>query len=178
MAAPLVIEDGSMPIGANTYAGLAEADAYLSGRGIAAWAAMDEDSKAVTLIRAADVLNGYRWQGSPVAPGRIMAWPRAGLSYDDAAETPVPADAVPTAVVMAQCELAGELAGGSAPLAAVNTSAGPVTSEKVDVVAVTYGDPADSAYTGVTGFPAVDGLLRPFLLRASRKFGLVELVRG
>ena len=35
----LIVEDGTMPEGANTYASVADADAYLLSRGVSDWAA-------------------------------------------------------------------------------------------------------------------------------------------
>ena len=158
---PLIIENGKMPDGANTYAGLDEADAYLSGRGLAAWAEADIASRSAALLRAADVLNSYAWRGNTAAPGRVMAWPRSGMAY--AGGEAVPADRVPVRVVQAQCELAGAMIGGDTPLAAVDKSRGPVTVERVDAVSVSYADPRSCVYAGATGYPAVDALLRPFL---------------
>lgn len=34
---PLIVEDGTMPEGANTYASVADADAYLLSRGVSGW---------------------------------------------------------------------------------------------------------------------------------------------
>lgn len=177
MPITLIVEDGTMPDGANTYADMATVDAYYAGRGKAAWAGKSEDERAAAIIRAADVLNSYQWKGVSTVPGRIMAWPRAGAAYADG--TAVSESIVPVQVVQAQCELAGGiLLNGADPLAAVDKSKGAVTSEKVDTLAVTYADPQTSAYTGATGFPFVDGLLKPFLGNNSGRFSIVEVGRG
>jgi hypothetical protein len=177
MPISLIIEDGAMPTGANVYADIAYADGYLASRGVSAWADADDDTKLAALVRAADTLNSYRWKGITVAPGRIMAWPRKGMAYAEG--TPVPDNIVPAQVANAQCELAGSILADEAdPLAPVNTSQGAVVSEKVDVIAVSYAAPDTNAYSGKTGYPAVDALLRPFLAGGSGKFGIVEMERG
>lgn len=177
MAIPLIVEDGSMKDGANTYATTAQADAYLAARGAEKWAELDDDGKTIALIRAADTLNSYNWKGVTAKPGRVMTWPRKGVAYADG--TPVKEDEVPLQIVNAQCELAGAIVTNEAdPLAPVDTTVGAVTSEKVDVIAVSYAEPDSNAYTGITGYPAVDGLLKQFLRGGSGRFGVVEVGRG
>ena len=175
----LIVETGTIVENANSYVDLAFADAYLTSRGNTVWAGVGEDAKAAALIRAADVLNGYRWKGQPVEPGRVMAWPRKGVDYSPG--NPVPENVVPIQVQNAQCEIAAASMseeGANDPLAQVDTTKGAVTSEKVDVMAVSYAEPSTNSYLGVTGYPAVDGLLRAFLASSGRGFGIVEIQRG
>ena len=177
MSIKLIVEDGTLPENANTYADVDFADAFLASRGAAEWAIADEETKATALIRATDTLNSYRWKGLPVEDTRIMAWPRTGVVY--ASGTEVPADVVPIQVKNATCELAGNIvATHTDPLAQVDTSVGAVTSEKVDVIGVSYAAPETNTYTGKTGFPFVDALLRPFLKGYGKGLSVVELGRG
>ena len=177
MSIDLVVEDGTMPDGANTYADIDFADAFLASRGAAEWAVADEDTKAAAIIRATDTLNSYRWKGLPVEDTRIMAWPRTGVVYASGAG--VPADTVPIQVKNATCELAGNIvATHTDPLAQIDASVGAVTSEKVDVIGVSYAAPETNAYTGKTGFPFIDALLRPFLKSNGKGLSVVELGRG
>lgn len=177
MTIKLTVEDGTMPEGANTYADMDFVNAYLASRGVAGWAEADADSRAAALIRAADVLNSYYWKGETAEPGRVMTWPRKGMCY--AGGVGVPENSVPVQVQNAQCEIAGAvIAGDTDPLAQVDTAKGAVTSEKVDVIGVSYTDPSTNSYSGKTGYPAVDGLLRPFLGGMGGGFGIVELGRG
>ena len=84
----LIVEDGTMPEGANTYASVADADAYLLSRGVSDWAAppssdLEPDpqlsAKEAALIRSADYLNGLKWKGEKIEYDWPMAWPRAGV---------------------------------------------------------------------------------------------------
>jgi hypothetical protein len=166
-----------MPEGANSYTDIAGADAYLSSRGALDWAIADDDTKAAALVRACDTLNTYHYKGQVSAPGRVMAWPRKQMVYADG--SPAPMDAIPAQVINAQIELAGNIITDSAdPLAPVDKSQGAVTSEKVDVISVSYATPETNAYKGLTGFPAVDALLRGFLSGNGGRFGVVEVGRG
>ena len=50
---PLIVEDGTMPAGANSFASLADADAYHAARLTEAWAdSLPGDKKEAALIRA------------------------------------------------------------------------------------------------------------------------------
>lgn len=179
MPIELIVETGTMPPGANTYVSLDDYRNYKAQRDPEYDPdAADSEGEKSTLIRATDTLNSYRWKSVAVDPGRIMAWPRKHMEYADG--SPVHDNVVPAQVVAAQCEIAGaiEAAEGKDPLAPVDASQGAITSEKVDVIAVSYATPDTNAYTGKTGYPAVDALLRPFLRGGSGAFGIVEMGRG
>lgn len=175
MADALIVEDGGMPPGANCYAGLTEADAWLVPRGL--WpvtpAIVDGETgdeipdpavqaaKTAALLRAADWLNalpGGRWKSEP-EEGRIMAFPRKCAP-----------GVVPAGVRIANMELAAVIFGGNDPLAplkrggavhAVSESAskavGPLTESAGH--SLTYAADAPPE----TYFPAVAGLLAPYL---------------
>jgi hypothetical protein len=170
MPVQLIVEDGSMPDGANTYVDAGFVDAYLEARGNAAWLAANDDVRTIALVRAADVLNSYRWKGVSSSPGRIMAWPRKNVAYADA--TPVPENVIPAQVKNAQCELAALINGGENPLAPV-AHAGKIISESHSVtdggVDVLGADSHSDSYTYEKGvsyetlYPAIVGLLRDFL---------------
>ena len=102
---PLIVEDGTMPAGANSFASLADADAYHAARLTEAWAdSLAGDKKEAALIRATDWLNRkVRWEGCKTTRKQRMAWPRTGVATQDG---PVPSDEVPAEVVEACCELA------------------------------------------------------------------------
>lgn len=178
MAITIIVEDGSMPSGANSYVSLGEFAEYAEERGQGAeWNKFDESSRQSALIRAADTLNTYNWKGSPAESGRVMTWPRKGMVYADGAT--VPESFIPTQMKLAQCELAMNVLFNSVdPLAPVDTASGAVTSERVDVISVSYGDPSTNNYSGQTGYPAVDAWLKPFLKGGSGRFSLGEIGRG
>ena len=74
----LVVEDGSMPVGSNTFISFADANTYATDRGL--WpSATTDDAKTVALLRAADYLNTLQWKGIAVTWDRVMAWPRENV---------------------------------------------------------------------------------------------------
>lgn len=154
---PIIVEDGTMPEGANSYAALDMADAYLVPRGL--WpetpVAVMVARKESALMRATDYLNGLAWKGESIDWQRVMAWPRKGVVLP-AGSGYVPDDIVPVAVCMACMEMAAVIFGGDDPLAVVDRG-GLVTSEShtlskgnVDVIG---GDSTSDSYTYAASAP-------------------------
>ena len=105
---PLIVEDGTLPAGANSFASVADADAYHAARLTAAWTdELAEVQKEAALIRASDWLNRkVMWNGRKASRSQRMAWPRSGVVTQDGEIAP---DEIPAEVVEACCELAGFL---------------------------------------------------------------------
>ena len=176
MIIDLVVEDGTLPDGANTYASLNTITAYLAPRGAKEWAALTEDQQTIFAIQATDFLNGLPYRGVPVVGGRIMAWPQKGQRYADG--TAVPENAVPVQVVYAQCELCAFAADGRFTFRTTREEAvGALTSQNVNGVASSFAAPESDVYKGVTGFSSVDKLLAPFLKKGGG-ISVVEIGRG
>ena len=174
----LIVEDGSIVPGANSYGTRERAGEYLGARGHVEWPTLTEEQQDATLIRAADVLNSYGLKGAPVDYFHSMTMPRVGLEF--APGVPVPEDFIPQQFERAQFEIAGAIAVSETdPLEAVDRSKGAVTSESVSgAVSISYAEPAKAAYDGPTGFPAVDALLKPFLAASGGGFTIIEKGRG
>lgn len=142
---PLIVEDGTLPAGANSFASVADADAYHAARLTAAWTdELAEAQKEAALIRASDWLNRkVMWNGRKASRSQRMAWPRAGVSTQDG---PVPSDEVPAEVVEACCELAGFFVEQDylAPL----DRGGDIASLGVDVISIAYNGtaPAETVF--------------------------------
>jgi hypothetical protein len=97
----LIVEDGSVVEGANSYATVEEADAYFSARGRADWAALPVERRKQLMIIAADYLNIiYVWAGTAFYTVQTMALPTSLVDY------------VPTSVKSAQFLLAYEAKDG------------------------------------------------------------------
>lgn len=189
----LIIEDGTMPEGANTYASLELADAYLVPRGL--WEATPEDAgdsviakKEAAIIRAFDALNTLNWAGDVPDWQRVTAWPRENVPMPGVKPKPgeeptfLPADTVPRAVVQAQMELAGLIYSGLNPLAPVERGGKVVSMSEsskegdLDVIggdsksySVTYAESAPVE----TYLPAVYGILGPYLREIPGKSGMI-----
>jgi len=130
----LIVEDGSVVTGANTYANLATVDAYhaaLGQDGTGAWDGTDED-KETAILRAMRYLENLNWVGSKTAQGNPLQWPRYE-TYDRSGYL-YASDIVPQPVVNALCEAAlVELTSPGALRASTSTS-GQIKREKVDVI--------------------------------------------
>ena len=85
-----VVEDGTGKPDANSYASVADADAYFNERGITAWTGTT-DEKQSCLIRATDYIEGRfseRFIGSVKAADQALSWPRMGAG--DILDTVIP----------------------------------------------------------------------------------------
>lgn len=99
----LVIEDGTIVPGAESYVSAAELKAYAAKRGITVPA--DDSACEVLLIKAMDYLNGYepRWKGCRVSAEQPLAWPRKGVRANG---FPLPSNTIPGPLKAGQCVLA------------------------------------------------------------------------
>jgi hypothetical protein len=149
MPITLIVEDGSRPANANTYASAATADAYHAARAYTAWASATDDAKAVALIRATDYLNGLPWTGRKVAL-RTMAWPRVDVCLDGYS---VDSTDIPDEVVLACCYMAGEFLGGADPLAPQDRA---LSSMKVGSVEMAW----EQGSSPTPQYPELKGILR------------------
>lgn len=182
----LVVASGLCPIGANSYAELAQADSYLVPRGL--WPATEsvaaadgtelDDQKTVlakerALIRSFDWLNSLEWLGEPLHWEQEAAWPRKNVPmlYGSGCVS----DAiVPQAVIRAQFEVAALVFNGRdmlAPQEHYGAIRALSVSKKEGDVDVIGGDSESLSYTfadpvsSVAYYPAVASLLRPYLAK-------------
>lgn len=160
----LVIENGSIVAGANSYVTIAEAKAYASARGLALPAA-DADIEPL-LISAMDYLESKRteYQGTKADPlTQALQWPRAGV-YIDCVE--IASDVIPKELKDAQCRLACEQFAG---VAIMPTKTGPfVTEETVGPLTTKYD--ASRGSGSIPDMTAVDALLAPLFSQCGQSF--------
>ena len=152
----LIVEDGSIVTGAESYISVADASTYHSNRGNAAWAALATDAiREQCLRKATDYMEqAYRsrWQGCRIGETQALSWPRYDVNvegYD------VDSDVVPTAVKNACAEFA--LKAATAELSPDLTQG--VVSESVGQISVTY----DKSSPQATRYKAIDAILSPYL---------------
>ena len=133
----LVVEDGSLVSGANSYVSFADATKYISDRGIAVKVTEGH------LLRAADYINsfsdrykGYQKTGTNRDSLSIMQWPRSYVFVDGTTSGYLPDDEIPDLIIHAQVESAIEIASNRDPLSTV--SARQIKKQKVDVIEVEY----------------------------------------
>ena len=158
---PIVTTAGAAD--ANSYASVAEADAYLAVRGdTATWTALTPGEKEAKLQWAAIYLDTLNFRGTRSTSTQALQWPRIGVWDRDGFEV----DGIPQALKNAQSEMAFQLIAND-----WTQGLGPVSNETLSVGAISLGRETHRA------FPApVLALLRPFLASIPGASG--RLVRG
>jgi hypothetical protein len=122
MALALVKEDGSGKADANSYADVADGDAYFMAHLYAsAWTAATSDRKAAALVMATRLIDAhYQFNGFRAHTTQCLQWPRERCPDPDkglpttsilgwVSDDWVEPDLVPSAVAAATCEMAREL---------------------------------------------------------------------
>jgi len=101
----------SLVKGTNSYATVAEADAYFVDRlDVAAWSGASAEAKGQALVTATSSLDEMSWEGVAVASDQPLAFPRIGSYYDPKAGITVSMPSgTPTRVLNATYELAYHL---------------------------------------------------------------------
>lgn len=161
----LIVEDGTGMSTANSFVDVATADAYLSARGITTWAGLQQPEKEQALIRAADFMRLYRWQGVRSVAGQALDWPRM---YVRAFDADVAINSIPTDVKNAQIELAWRGAGGPLLPDIKGDDTGRVVTKKVEKVGpidveTTYASRGQMAVPTFPVWSAVLVILDPYL---------------
>jgi hypothetical protein len=112
----LIKEDGTGKVDANSYADMADGDAYFDGHLYAsAWTAATQANKEKALVFATRLIDAERqFNGVKATEAQALQWPRSDCPDPDAAAESgsaavLASNAVPPAVVKATCELAKEL---------------------------------------------------------------------
>ena len=170
----LIVEDGTIVTGAESYISVADADAYFLARGNAAWAALTPAAtKEAALRKATDYMTGrygLRWKGERVSELQALDWPRLWCERRNVINGAFPLywddTTVPVAVQRACAELAVRASAGEL----VPDVGAQVKSETVGPISVVYADGARQS----DSYRAIDAMLAPFL----RGGGQVAVVRA
>ncbi len=106
MALTLSKEDGTGMAGANSYASVADGDAYFEGHLYAsAWTAATSDTKAAALVMATRLVDSqFQFNGYRAHETQALQWPRGDLE-DDKGEN-LDEDTIPVRLKNATAELA------------------------------------------------------------------------
>ena len=132
--ATIVVEDGTIVSGANSYVSAAELTTYATDRGITI-----SGTEAVLLIQAMDYIEQQPFKGFKYTESQALQWPRGDVYIDGYV---VDADEIPQLLKDALCEAALAIDGGNNPLANVERS---TKKEKVGPIEVEYMDQASSS---------------------------------
>lgn len=162
----LIVEDGSIVTGANSYVSVADIRAYCSARGISL-PSSDSDVE-VMAVQAFDYIESFRsrYKGHTTTQNQRTSWPRKCVVIDC---YPVPDNEIPWQLKEAQCQATGEAL--ETDLMPNSTAA--VKREKVDVLEVEYQDSVDSGVP--VSFPKIDSKLAILMGSSGMR---VRVVRG
>ncbi|HPE48703.1 MAG TPA: hypothetical protein PLR76_09905 [Hyphomonas sp.] len=162
----------TLTVGTNTYATLAEADAYAATRSWAAtWAALADAVREQRLADAAIYLDtSYTWKGQIADEDQVMSWPR--VLVRDKEGRLIASDAYPTVLKYAQVELA-YLA--SAALV-TNESAGQVTALTAGSVSLTFKD--SQTASEASKYRSIDRLLTGLYISRAGSVRNIPLLKG
>lgn len=123
--------------GTNSYADVAEADAYFGDRlDVSAWTLADATQKAQALVTATKVLENISWIGTAISEDQSLAFPRNGKYFDPrVGSLVVLTSVVPKRIVNATFELAYHLLNNDGLLDntgnVTNISIGPISLSNV-----------------------------------------------
>ena len=136
----IVVEDGSIVTGANSYVSRADVIAYAASRGVTL---ADTTATDAYLIKSCDYLESFadKFKGERYSRDQALCWPRAGVEIEgyDWSE-----DEVPRQLIAAQCALVVEIHAGSDPFNP-DTVQGPIVEETVvGAVSVKYASATSS----------------------------------
>lgn len=158
----LVIEAGQGLPNSNSYASVADLRAYAAARGasLPATGSAGDAACEVLLIKAMDRMEAERdnYQGDRVSSTQALSLPRVGMWVDG---WEILSNEIPRTAIYAQCAFAIEAQTTDLmPNTAANAS-GPVTSETVGPVSITYANPGSVRRT--PALAKADALLRTLL---------------
>lgn len=169
----LVIEDGSIVAGANSYASVAELVDFASSRGLTI--PTSNADRELSLVRAFDYieLQRDRFLGHPTSSTQQTAFPRYGLRVGTHV---IASNEIPWELKRAQLIIAAR-AGVETELVppSLPDAKGAVTSERVGPIARTYAAPqATLGAATLVRYPDAEALLRRFM----RPRGVLTVTRG
>lgn len=160
---PIVVEDGTGLLTANSYASVAYADAYFTDRNNDQWLSLTLAQKEGSLVQATDYVDmwyGSKFKGVAKVEAQSLAWPRTETGL---------LEELPDKLLRATCEYA--LRASSAPLNAdvVTDASGQIIQKLVERVGpieeeTTYHSPSIVGFAGKQKpILAADLLLRTLL---------------
>lgn len=159
-AVTLVVEDGTIVAGANSFVTEQEIVDFALARGVTLPFTSDADKDAVAVlgIKAADYLRIMPWKGELVSATQPMPWPRQYISAPA-----FPNNAVPPSVKEAQLQLS-LLVNNGVELIPTSTGAGYLVKEKIGPIENVYSEKVGVSTDGMPILPGIKGLLDPWLL--------------
>jgi hypothetical protein len=168
----IVVEDGSGLQTSNVYVDIPYVSAYLLGEQLAAWGALSEPEQEAAIVRSSRYIDSLEFIGTRKTLEQSLSWPRAGATYEGFEITGVPA-----AVRKATAEAVALVLGGAELFSDEADVA--VTSERVDVISVSYATPQTGANKEATKFEVLNRLVKGLIKtgNGSGGFGSAPVLR-
>lgn len=169
---PLIVEDGSIVPGADSYISLADARALAANYGLELPA--DDTAAEVALRNGATYVGLAEPQmcGRRVSAEQSLAYPRTGVTLNG---FPVANNAIPKQVILAQ--VIASVTYGAGTEVRANSDGRSVQTERVEgAVTVTYFNNGNSGAT--TSITAADDALRPLLCGGANNGFSFNVYRG
>lgn len=173
-----VPEDGTGLPNANSLVNVDYADEYFEDRANTVWSALTDSRKEAALILGTAYANiQYSYKGQKLNPDQGCAFPRIGVT-DPAGREPV---GVPDCIKYVVCELAVRASAGALikdpvidaggrPVKMIAKRVGPLHKT------IEYAGPGE--YVEMSRYPAVDGLMCPWLINVDLNFANGVKVAG
>ena len=151
----LIIEDGTIVAGANTYIDVATANIILAYFNMPSLSISNDEA---SLTAAAQYLESFRdrYKGSKVSSAQSLQFPRINLTIDG---FDFPSDEIPEQLKKAQAIAASLVSSGKSLYS--NSSGQEILSKSVDVISVTYAKNGLSNSQPIFGL--IDAQLQPLL---------------
>lgn len=164
----LIIEDGSIVSGANSYATVSGANAYFTALGDTRWTTGRTDTqREQAILKGMKYIEGLNWKGTTVSGTQPLQFPRTGLTDRDGRD--VDEDTVPNVVIKALYEASVRAISGEDLLPDLPRG-GRVSAEQVGSISRAYSTTAPAG----TVFTSIKVLLRGMLKGADN----VNIVRA
>lgn len=133
----LVIEDGSIVTGAQSYAAHTDLATYADLRGVTLTS--DQGGREALLMKAMDALYGRPWKGDRVSSAQALEWPRSGVYRDGYL---LESDEIPRELFYGQLALAIAAIDNDLTPTQPAQGKGPVVEERVEgAITVKYANP-------------------------------------
>jgi len=162
----LIIEDGSIVEGANSYATVQQIIDYAAARGVTMQVSSpspgDDEPIKIMAIKAMDFLETYRyqWKGEEVnAATQPLAWPRKNVIINCVT---LPSNTIPTQIIRAQCQLCLYVNAGI-DLQPVGNSEAFVKREKIGPIETEYSEVIAASAGALPVLYAFDSIIGAFL---------------
>jgi hypothetical protein len=170
-----IVEDGTGLSNANSYVGVAYANAYFAERAVTSWDSLDDEIKLASLIKATDYFE-LRWSHLLISEiyneTQSLSFPRKYIGtpiFDEIDTELLIGYTIPDKILKATCEYAIRASTGEL-VTDISTTAGQATRVKIGVIEKETNFTANQKKPETFAtYPSADNLVKPYLKSTSGK---------